>query len=91
MATPITADTVQSYIDSALTHVGSGNYTEARRAVTQAQIAKQALHKSEGADGNQHTWDTKITEILNSINALEAAENKSSRNPGLIRTSVGRA
>ena len=89
MTLNITATTVDGHINTALTHLANGSYVEARRYVVMAQTAKQALHKSEAEDGKQHTWDTKISEILKSIDVLEASEAKSASRKRTIKVRTG--
>lgn len=76
MALTVTAETIDGHIASALTYIQSGNYVEARRSVTLAQVAKKALHRSYSADGVSREWDSEIRDVLAAISALEASEAK---------------
>jgi len=91
MAFPeVTAETVDSHINTALTHIESGNYVEARRYVTLAQVAKKALYRSVSEDGKSSEWDAEIRDVLQAINELEAADVKGSAHSRLIKTRVRR-
>jgi len=87
----ITAETVDSHINTALGHIETGSYVEARRYIVMAQTAKKAMHRKEVQDDLWTEWDTEIRDVLAAIASLEAAENRAGRKKGLIRTTVSRA
>ncbi len=89
MPMTVTAATVDQYIATALTHIESGNLTEAKRYLTLAQVAKKALHSSESEDGKSHTWDAEIRDALAALATLEAALSKSACRKRTIKVSMG--
>lgn len=91
MAYPeVTAETVDGYINTALGYIESGNYVEARRYVTLAQVAKKALYRSQSEDGKSAEWDAEIRDVLQAINELESSDVKSSAHSRLIKSRVAR-
>lgn len=90
MSFAVTPATIDTHIANALTYIQAGNYLEARRCVTMAQIAKKALHRSEAVDGMSHEWDAEIRDVLSAIDSLEASEAKKSMGSRLAYARVSR-
>ncbi len=90
MAFTVTAATVDSDINTARTHMSTGNYVEARRYLAMAEIDKEAMFRQSGEDGKQSTWGNAIAAIFNAIEKLEAAEARTNGHSRFIKTKIQR-
>lgn len=89
MAFEITTATVDTYISQAVTAIGDGDYASARRYLTQAETAKEALHVNQAEDGKSQSWGNQIAKLFDALDRLEASESRANRRR-TIRVSVGR-